>query len=126
MQIAQIGAAFRKSFLGQGDGITAQKLLELATIDAARVIGMERQIGSLEAGKKADATILNMKQPHLVPSLDPVADIVYFGKGSDVETVIIDGKVVVDNRQVKTVNEQEILSYAQGAGERAWARFYGK
>jgi 5-methylthioadenosine/S-adenosylhomocysteine deaminase len=89
------------------------KLLEMATIDAARAVGWEDELGSLEPGKKADITIVNMRQPHLVPNLMPVHRLVYEAVGGDVETVIVDGNLVMENRRVLTVDEAAILDMAE-------------
>jgi 5-methylthioadenosine/S-adenosylhomocysteine deaminase len=89
------------------------KLLEMVTIDAARAVGWEDEIGSLEPGKKADITIVNMRQPHLVPNVMPVHRLVFEAVGHDVETVIVDGKIIMENHQVLTVNEAEILDAAE-------------
>lgn len=126
MQATMSVAAFRSTWLGQGYRPTAQKLLELATIEGAKVLDMEDKIGSLEVGKKADITLINMRKPHLQPSIDPIADLVYFGNGNDVDTVIVDGNVVVRGGEILTVDLYEVLEKAQVAGENAWNRFYEK
>jgi 5-methylthioadenosine/S-adenosylhomocysteine deaminase len=126
MRVTQIAAAFRKSIFDQGYRPNAQRVLELATINAAKVLGMEKEIGSLEQGKKADVILVDMRKPHLVPSVDPVANLVYYANGNDVETVIIDGRVVVEDRTIKTVDEQEMLRHAQRAAVRNWERFYAE
>jgi len=118
-------AAYRKSWLGQGHRPNAQKVLDLATIEGAKVLGMEKEIGSLEQGKRADVILVDMRKGHLTPSLDPVANLVYFANGNDVETVIVDGNIVVENGKVLTVNVLDILPHVQEAGERAWDKFYG-
>jgi cytosine/adenosine deaminase-related metal-dependent hydrolase len=117
-------AAYRSRWLGQGYRPKAQQVLELATIQGAKVLGMEKEIGSLEKGKKADITIVDMRKGHLSPMLDPVANLVYFANGNDVENVIIDGKIVVENGRILTVDPLEILPKTQEAGERAWSKFY--
>lgn len=89
------------------------KLLEMITIDAARVLGWEDEIGSLEVGKKADVAIVNMRQPHLYPEFMHVHRLIYEAVGSDVETVLVDGKVAMQDRQVLTLNESEALDQAQ-------------
>jgi cytosine/adenosine deaminase-related metal-dependent hydrolase len=124
MQAAGIMAAYRSTWLGQGHRPRAQKLLELATIEAAKVVGLENEIGSLEVGKKADITIIDMRKPHLNPSMDPVMDLIYFGNGNDIETVIVDGQVVVETGQILTVDMYDVLKNAQSAGERAWNKFH--
>ena len=87
----------------------AQTVLDMATINGARALGLEKEIGSLEAGKKADIIILNFEQPHLMPCHNLVSNIVYAAKGSDVETTIINGKVVMENRIIKGFNEKKVL-----------------
>lgn len=93
------------------------KVLEMVTIDAARGLGLEKELGSLESGKKADIILVDMFKPHLSPLNMPVFRIVHFANGSDVDTVIVDGKVLMENRIVKTVNETEILEMAQREAE---------
>jgi 5-methylthioadenosine/S-adenosylhomocysteine deaminase len=96
------------------------KVLRMATIESAKAIGLDHEIGSLKKGKKADIIILDFDSPNLVPIIkEPirniVPNIVYSAKGNEVETVIIDGQVVVDNKRVMTVNEQEIVRKAHEA-----------
>jgi 5-methylthioadenosine/S-adenosylhomocysteine deaminase len=88
------------------------KLLECITIDAARALGMENEIGSLEKGKKADIIVFNLRQPNFTPNYMLVHRIVNEAVGRDVETVIVDGKIVMENRKVLTVNELDILDQA--------------
>jgi cytosine/adenosine deaminase-related metal-dependent hydrolase len=98
------------------------KALEMVTIDAARALGMEHDIGSLEVGKKADLVLVDLCKPHLVPLHMPLYRIVYFANGSDVDTVIVDGRVLMRARKVLSVNEQEILDAAHCEAEYALER----
>jgi cytosine/adenosine deaminase-related metal-dependent hydrolase len=100
----------------------AGKVLEMATIDGARALGLEKVIGSLEAGKKADIILISMFKPHLFPLNMPVHRVTYFANGNDVDTVIVNGKVLMENRQVQTVNEAEVLEMAQAETEKMLAR----
>jgi len=93
--------------------LEARQALVMATIGGARALHMESEIGSLEAGKKADLVVLNLNAPHAVPMYDLYAQIVYSLKSSDVQTVVIGGKVVMHDRQVLTLNENEILARAR-------------
>jgi 5-methylthioadenosine/S-adenosylhomocysteine deaminase len=93
------------------------KVLEMVTIDGARALGMDKEIGSLEVGKRADIILVDMFKPHLYPLNMPVYRIPYFASGSDVDTVIVDGKVLMEDRKVKTVNEAEVLEMAQREAE---------
>ncbi|MEH7124054.1 amidohydrolase family protein [Bacillus sp. JJ1773] len=94
------------------------KLLEMVTIDAAKCVGWDDEIGSLEIGKKADVITVNFNQPHLTPAFMHVHRLVYQAVGSDVDTVIVDGNVVMENRIVNTVDEKQVLDEAN---EEAWA-----
>jgi cytosine/adenosine deaminase-related metal-dependent hydrolase len=89
------------------------KLLEMVTIDAARALGWEDEIGSLEPGKKADIIVVNLRQPHLMPNFMPVHRLVYEAVGNDVETVIVDGRLILDHGKVLTVDEDAALDVAQ-------------
>jgi 5-methylthioadenosine/S-adenosylhomocysteine deaminase len=90
----------------------AETVLEMATLGGARVLGMEGQIGSLEVGKRADVIILDLEKPHLQPVYNVVSQLVYAATGADVRDVIIDGKPVMRNRRLLTLNEEEILRAA--------------
>lgn len=89
--------------------VSAETVLEMATINGAKAMGLADQIGSIEAGKRADFIVINMDAPHLTPAWDPVSTIAYAATGADVDTVVIDGKIVMEHRQVKTLDEQAIL-----------------
>lgn len=86
------------------------KVLEMITIDAARVLGLDDQIGSLEPGKKADLAVLDLRAPHLVPDWQPVHRLIAQGVGSDVETVMVDGDFVLLDRKVQRVDEAAALA----------------
>jgi 5-methylthioadenosine/S-adenosylhomocysteine deaminase len=88
----------------------AQTVLEMATLGGARVLGLEEEIGSLEVGKKADIIILDLNRPHLQPVYNIVSHLVYAATGADVRDVIIDGKLVMENRKLLTLDEKTILS----------------
>jgi 5-methylthioadenosine/S-adenosylhomocysteine deaminase len=85
----------------------------MATIDGARALHMEKEIGSLEAGKKADFILNSLDEPHAVPMYDIYAQLAYALKGSDVETVVIGGRVVMRDRKLLTVNEEEAIAKAR-------------
>jgi cytosine/adenosine deaminase-related metal-dependent hydrolase len=93
--------------------LPAGKVLEMVTIDAARALGWEDEIGSLEVGKKADMIVVNLRQPHLMPNFMPVHRLVYEAVGNDVETVIVDGRLVMEHGKVLTVDEEAVFDAAQ-------------
>ncbi len=93
------------------------KVLGMATIDAANALGVGREIGSLEVGKRADVILLNMNKPHLTPRFMIPQRIVYEAYGQDVETSIINGKIVMEGRVIKTIDEERALDHAQRVAE---------
>jgi 5-methylthioadenosine/S-adenosylhomocysteine deaminase len=98
--------------------ISAEQALEMATIGGARALHMESEIGSLEAGKKADLILLRTDAPHAVPMYDAVSQVAYALKASDVETVIVSGRILMQDRRVQTLNEPEIVAKAREYGEK--------
>jgi len=96
----------------------AQVVLEMATLGGAKVLGMEKEIGSLEVGKKADVILVDLNRPHLQPIYNLVSHLVYSATGADVRDVIIDGKLVMENRKLLTLDEEEILERARQWGRR--------
>jgi 5-methylthioadenosine/S-adenosylhomocysteine deaminase len=93
--------------------ITAEKVLEMATIDGAKALGLEKEIGSIEIGKKADIILIDLKEANMTPLNRIVSQLVYCGKSYNVHTSIIDGKVIMENRQLKSINEAEVIEKAQ-------------
>jgi 5-methylthioadenosine/S-adenosylhomocysteine deaminase len=93
--------------------LNARAVVEMATIDGARALHMEKEIGSLEAGKKADLILISLDEPNAVPMYDIYAALAYALKGSDVQTVVIGGHVVMRDRKLLTVNEAEALVKAR-------------
>lgn len=88
----------------------AETVVKMATIDGARVLGMDHLIGSIEAGKQADIIVLDMNQPHLTPLYNAYSQLVYAARGSDVKTSIINGKIVMENRRLLTINLQAVMN----------------
>jgi 5-methylthioadenosine/S-adenosylhomocysteine deaminase len=87
----------------------AKTMSKMATLDGAKVLGLEDEIGSIEAGKCADIIILDMNKPHLTPIYNVYSHIVYAASGSDVSTVIIDGKIVMKDRVLLNMDIQDIM-----------------
>ena len=97
--------------------LNAKAVVEMATIDGARALHMEKEIGSLEAGKKADMVLISLDEPNAVPMYDVYAQIAYSLKGSDVETVVIGGRVVMRERKLLTIDEPAVLEKAREYGK---------
>ena len=89
------------------------EVLRMATLNGAKALRLRKTIGSLEVGKKADVILVDLSKPHLKPLHDIYANIVYSAHGSDVDTVIVDGKIVMENRHVKTLDEQAVMERAE-------------
>jgi 5-methylthioadenosine/S-adenosylhomocysteine deaminase len=97
--------------------VSARTALEMATIGGARVIGREKQLGSLEAGKLADLIIVRMDQARQTPMYDPVSHVVYASRGDDVVTTIVNGRVVMRDGKVLTLDEPQVLAAARKASD---------
>jgi len=93
--------------------LTAQAVVEMATIDGAKALHMEKEIGSLETGKKADIVLISLDKPNAVPMYNVYSQLAYSLKGSDVETVIIGGHVIMRDRKLLTVNEEAAIAKAR-------------
>lgn len=98
--------------------VTAWDVIEMATINGAKALGLENEIGSLEPGKKADITIIKLDSPHTAPVHDPLGAIVYCATAQDVDTVIVDGRIVMENREVKVFNEEKVKKEAIKTAEK--------
>ena len=93
--------------------LNAKAVVEMATIDGARALHLDKEIGSLEVGKKADLILISLDEPNAVPMYDAYAQLAYALKGSDVATVVIGGRVVMRDRKVLTVKEEEVMAKAR-------------
>ncbi len=100
----------------------AESVLEMATLHGAKAMGLEKEIGSLEVGKQADFVVFDLDKPHVTPSVDPVSTLVCAATGADVDTVVIGGEIVVQGRQVLTLDEERILRTARERAKAVWER----
>ena len=115
-------AAFlHKLVAGDPRAIPAPVALEMATIEGARAMGMDREIGSLEAGKRADLLVVSMASARQTPMYDPVSHLVYVTRGDDVQTTIVNGKVLMRDRKVLTLDRRQVLADARLLAERVRA-----
>lgn len=102
-------AYLQKVSYEKASAISAEEVLKMATVDGAKVLGLEEDIGTLEVGKKADIIIIDLNKPHLCPVHDLYSTLAYSVNGADVETVIIDGKIVMKDRKIQTLDENEVM-----------------
>jgi 5-methylthioadenosine/S-adenosylhomocysteine deaminase len=90
--------------------LTAEDVLGMATIRGARAVGLSERIGSIEIGKNADITILDFNKPNTTPMHDPISSLVYCATQENVDTVIVDGRILMERRKMKSVDESIIMS----------------
>jgi len=98
--------------------VPAQSALDMATIGGARALAMDRTLGSLEPGKRADLITVSMSSARQTPMYDAVSHLVYVTRGDDVRTTIVNGKVLMQNRQVRTLNRTEVLAQAKALSQK--------
>ena len=99
----------------------ASKVLEMATLGGARALGMEDRIGSLEAGRRADIVVVDVSGARTTPMYDPVSHLVYAAKGADVRHVVVEGRVVMRDRKVLTLDERAVVARAAELAARVTA-----
>jgi 5-methylthioadenosine/S-adenosylhomocysteine deaminase len=121
MEEMDLAAKLQKVTKMDPQALGAKAAVEMATIEGAQALHMEKEIGSLEAGKKADLILIGLDAPNAVPMYEVYAQIVYALKASDVETVVIGGRVVMRDRKVLTVKESEVISKAREYGKKVEA-----
>jgi 5-methylthioadenosine/S-adenosylhomocysteine deaminase len=121
-QAMKFAALMQKGFTRDATIMTAEKVLEMATIDGARAVGLEAEIGSIEVGKKADLAVIDYANPFMTPIHDPVSAIVYSALGYETTTVVIDGKMVMRDGVITSVDEAAIRRQAQDCADALAAR----
>jgi len=118
----RIGQQLHRVHFHDGDLLPAGRTLRMVTIDAARAVGLDKLIGSLEVGKKADIICVDMQKPHLVPAWQHPLRMVYQASGHDVDSVIVNGRVLMESRKLFHVDESQILKNAQLEADKAVRR----
>ena len=102
----------------QPSSILAYDILKMPTLEGAKVLGMEDEIGTLEPGKKADMIFIKTDKLHLCPENDVCANLVYSANGADVESVMIDGKIIMQNRKMVNLDEKEVIRQVKKIAKR--------
>jgi 5-methylthioadenosine/S-adenosylhomocysteine deaminase len=110
-------AALIQKALGGPETLPALTALRMATRAGAGALGLGDEIGSIEVGKRADLMVLDLKGVHTTPGPDLISTIVYSAGHADVETVVVDGQVVMRNRELTILNEQQVISRAKEQAE---------
>lgn len=105
-----LGALVNKGIEADPTALPAYKMLEIATLGGAKALGLSDDVGTLAVGKKADIIMIDLNKPHLTPSGDHVSMLVYSAAGSDVSHVICDGRIIMADYEIKTIDESEIMN----------------
>jgi 5-methylthioadenosine/S-adenosylhomocysteine deaminase len=121
-EVMKVAALLHKGVNRNPTVLSAQRVLRMATLDGARALCWDNEIGSIEVGKRADLAIINFDKPHLCPLYNEFSHLVYAAKSSDVETVIINGKIVMENRRLTTLDVNKIMGMVEKAKNRLLER----
>lgn len=122
IETMKFAACLHKVHLLDPSILTAQEVLQMATINGAKALGMEDRLGSIEVGKNGDFAIIDMFKPNTVHVHDPVGSLIYSATSENVDTVIVDGKVLMENRKITFANEESILREADKVAQRSLQR----
>jgi 5-methylthioadenosine/S-adenosylhomocysteine deaminase len=107
-----LAALLQKWLRRDAEALPAREVLRMATIRGAQALGLDAAIGSLEVGKQADVIVVDAARPHLAPRHDPIALLVYSAQAADVCTVLVDGQVLMDEHELRTIDEETLLGAA--------------
>ncbi len=118
----RIGYRLHRSYYQNPKLLPPGKLLEMITVDAAKALGMSKEIGSLESGKKADVILINLERPHLYPIWMEPLRVVHQASGQDIDTVIVNGKLKVEDYQAIEIDKHRVLRLAQEEAEKMLVR----
>jgi 5-methylthioadenosine/S-adenosylhomocysteine deaminase len=121
-----LAALLQKWLRRDAEALPAREVLRMATTRGARALGLESQIGSLEVGKRADVIMIDAAQPHLAPRHDPIALLVYSAQAADVVTVLVDGRILMEDRVLLTLDEESLLKQAAEQTRRLLDRAHAK
>mgnify|MGYP003762085235 CR=1 FL=1 len=118
----KVAMIVHRAYFGENNYLPPGKTLRMVTIDAAKALGLDSYIGSLEENKKADIILVNFNSPHMLPKFMAPLRIAYEATGHDVDTVIIDGKIIMKDRKPLSVDESKVLDMAQKEAEKMLER----
>jgi cytosine/adenosine deaminase-related metal-dependent hydrolase len=114
----QLAAGLYKDARQDATLVPAERAVEMATLDGARSLGLEAEVGSLEAGKRADLVLLTRRAPELTPLVDVANALVYATDGRNVDTVIVDGRPVMEGRRVLAIDEEALYARVRALAPR--------
>ena len=122
VEAMRVGMVTERILRDDGTRPQPEDVLEEATVNGARALGMEKQIGSLEVGKSADLFVIDTQKAHLVPTMRIVSGFLHNGQPGDIEAVMVNGKFIMRDHNVLTLDEEAIVAEADRIGRRAWNR----
>lgn len=108
-----LAAIVNKAVNMDATSVPAIDALKMATINGAKALLWDNEIGSIEVGKKADLILIDMDKPHIHPLHNIISALAYSVQGSDVDTMIVDGKIIMENRDIKTLDTEKIMFFAE-------------
>jgi 5-methylthioadenosine/S-adenosylhomocysteine deaminase len=117
-----LAALLQKWLRRDAEALPAREVLRMATINGARALGLDGELGSLEVGKQADVVVIDAAQPHLAPRHDPLALLVYSAQAADVATVLVAGRILLEERRLTTLDGESLLELATAQTHRLLAR----
>jgi 5-methylthioadenosine/S-adenosylhomocysteine deaminase len=117
LEEVMLAALLQKNLTSNPTAIPIEQALEIATINGAYAMGLSDLIGSIEVGKSADLTIIGLRSPHMNPSTNVLSNLIYASNPSDIRTVIVDGKIIMRERELLTLNETDVIEDANRAVE---------
>jgi 5-methylthioadenosine/S-adenosylhomocysteine deaminase len=120
-QEMRLAALLQKSLHGP-EAMPAATVLEMATLGGAKALGLDREIGSLEIGKRADVIVVDLKNLHSTPHVDPVSAVVYSARSSDVEACLVDGRMLMKDKELLTMDREKILRKSENQFRKLAAR----
>lgn len=108
-----LAALINKGINEDALSIPAKSAVKMGTINGAKALGIDREVGSIETGKKADLIILDIDKPHYYPRFNLLSSLAYSAQAADVETVIVDGKILMEDYQLTNIDEEKVIFHAE-------------
>jgi 5-methylthioadenosine/S-adenosylhomocysteine deaminase len=130
MRVGLFASRIRSEFIGgsnrmdRGTKPGYLEMLELATIRGAEVLGIEKEVGSIESGKKADIIMYDLTNPHLQPTMEPISSVVLYGTSGNIDTVLVDGKIIKKDLKIQGKNVASIVEKSQERVIELWGEFF--
>lgn len=115
IQVLKMASLLQRAHRRDPGAVPPMEALAMATINGARALGLDGMIGSIEPGKRADVIVVDLDTPHATVTHDPVSQMVYCASAADVRTVLVDGRVVVDDFALTTMDLAAVLPAARRA-----------